>query len=79
MSILLGLAIGWLTRHWQLAMAGRDPAFLFIAFPVAIWASFVESWVVATYLGEFIIFVVVLFLVRASFPLLRTVMERVRT
>ncbi len=78
-SILLGLALGWLTRHWQLAMVGRDPAFLFIAFPVAIWASFVESWVVATYLGEFIIFVVVLLFVRASFPLLRTVMGRART
>lgn len=78
-SILLGLALGWLTRHWQLAMVGRDPAFLFIAFPAAIWASFVESWVVATYLGEFIIFVVVLFLVRASFPLLRTVVGKVRT
>lgn len=76
-SILLGLAIGWLTRHWQMAMVGRDPAFLLIAFPVAIWSSFVESWVVATYLGEFIIFVVILFLSRASIALFGSLKHRV--
>lgn len=59
-SILLGWGVGWLTRCWQHAMAGRDPAYFLIAFPVAVWVSFVESWVVATYLGEFIIFVVIL-------------------
>lgn len=69
-SLVVGLGIGWFTRNWQLAMVGRDPAFLLIAFPVAIWASFVESWVVATYLGEFIIFVVILFIARATFNLL---------
>ena len=70
-SILLGLGLGWFTRCWQQAMAGQDIAFLLIAFPVAIWASFVESWVVATYLGEFIIFVVLLLVARAASSLLR--------
>ena len=76
-SILLGLGIGWFTRRWQFAMVGRDPAFLLIAFPVAIWVSFVESWLVATYLGEFIIFVVILLSARASFALLRSVKDSV--
>ena len=75
-SLLVGLGIGWFTRCWQLAMIGRDPAFLLIAFPVAIWASFVESWVVATYLGEFIIFVVILFVARAFFNLLGRINHR---
>ncbi len=75
-SILLGLGIGWLTRCWQSAMMGRDPAFFLIAFPVAIWVSFVESWLVATYLGEFIIFVAILLSSRVSFALLRSVKDR---
>ncbi len=69
-STLLGLALGWFTRCWQHAIAGRDYAFLLIAFPVALWAGFVESWVVATYFGEFIIFVVILFAARATLALL---------
>jgi hypothetical protein len=76
-SILLGLAIGWLTRNWQLAMIGDDPAFFLIAFPVAIWASFVESWVVATFFGEFIIFVVVLLLSRVFIAQFRSLKQRV--
>ncbi len=76
-SILLGLVIGWRTRNWQLAMVGRDPAFFLIAFPVAIWASFVESWVVATYFGEFIIFAVILLLARAFISLFGSLKHRV--
>ncbi len=68
-SGLLGMAIGWLTRCWQRAAAGQDYAFLLIAFPVVLWAGYVESWVVATYLGEFVIFVVLLFLLRAGFSM----------
>ena len=76
-SILLGLGLGWLTRCWQYAIAGVDPAFFLIAYPVAIWASFVESWVVATYLGEFIIFVVMLLAVRTFITGLRLFREKV--
>jgi len=68
-SGLLGLAIGWLTRCWQRAAAGQDYAFLLIAFPVVLWAAYVESWVVATYLGEFVIFVVLLYLLRMGFSM----------
>ena len=72
-SILLGLVIGWLTRCWQYAMLGRDPAFFTIAFLAAIWASSVESWVVATYLGEFTIFVVIYLSARAIFAIFRSI------
>lgn len=65
-SLLLGLAIGWLTRCSQRAMMGLDPAYFIIAFPVLFWACFVESWIVATYLGEFIIFIVLLLVMRLA-------------
>jgi hypothetical protein len=57
-SVLLGLEIGWLTRRWQIAASGSDPAFFLIAFPVALWASYVETWIAATYIGGFMTIVV---------------------
>jgi len=63
-SILLGLAIGGLTHYSMLAVSGARPEYFIIAFNVAIWACFVESWLVSTYLGEFVIFVVILFIAR---------------
>ena len=53
-SLLIGAEIGWLTRRWQFAAGGSDLAFLLIAFPAALWASFVESWIAATYVGGFL-------------------------
>ena len=53
-SILVGLEIGWLTRRWYMATRGLDPAFFVIAFPTALWASFVESWIAAQYVGGFL-------------------------
>ena len=63
-SILLGLAIGWLTRYSFLAVYGTRSEYFIIAFPAAIWACFVESWLVSSYLGEFLILVVVLLIAR---------------
>lgn len=57
-SILLGLEMGWLTRRWQIAASGDDPAFFLIAFPVSLWAVYVESWIAASYIGGFITIVV---------------------
>ena len=56
-SILLGLENGWLTRRWHMAAGGSDPAFFLIAFPTAVGAAFVESWIAATYIGGFLIYV----------------------
>jgi hypothetical protein len=53
-SLLIGLELGWLTRRWHIAAAGKDLAFFVIAFPTALWASFVESWIAANYVGGFI-------------------------
>lgn len=63
-SILLGLAIGWLTQYSFLAVYGARTEYFIIAFPAIIWACFVESWLVSSYLGEFLIFVVVLLIAR---------------
>lgn len=63
-SILLGLAIGWLTRYSFLAVYGTRPEYFIIAFPAVIWACFVESWLVSSYLGEFLILAVVLLIAR---------------
>jgi hypothetical protein len=65
-SVLLGLAIGWLTHYSFLAVSGERPEYFLIAFPVAIWACFVESWLVSSYLGEFMIFVVILLIARIA-------------
>lgn len=64
-SILLGLAIGWLTQYSFLAVYGARSEYFIIAFPAVIWACFVESWIVSNYLGEFLIFVVMLLITRA--------------
>jgi hypothetical protein len=63
-SILLGLSIGWLTQYSLLAVYGVRSEYFIIAFPVVIWACFVESWLVSSYLGEFLIFVLVLLISR---------------
>lgn len=65
-SIYLGLVLGWFTRCSHLARSGRDPAFFLIAVPVVFWACFVEAWVVPTYIGEFVIFVVLFFAARVG-------------
>lgn len=53
-SILLGLEFGWLTYRWHFANRGLDPAFFLVAFPVALWATFVENWIAASYIGGFL-------------------------
>lgn len=58
-SLLLGLEVGWMTRRWQIAASGADPAFFLIAFPVALWGAYVESWIAASYIGGFITFVII--------------------
>lgn len=63
-SVLLGLAIGWLTHYSFLAVTGVRPEYFIVALPAAIWACFVESWLVSGYLGEFVIFAVVLIIAR---------------
>lgn len=63
-SVLLGLVLGWLTHYSFLALLGVRPEYFIIAFPATIWACFVESWLVSTYLGEFLIFVFMLFVSR---------------
>ena len=63
-SVMMGLAIGWLTHYSFLAVSGVRTEYFVVAFSAAIWACFVESWLVSGYLGEFVIFVVVLFSVR---------------
>ncbi len=68
-SVLLGLEFGWFTRRWHMASRGRDPAFFLIAFPSAIWASYVETWIAASYIGGFLTFNVIWLVARAVFNL----------
>lgn len=63
-SVLLGLAIGWLTHYSFLAVSGARLEYFVIAFSAAIWACFVESWLVSSFLGEFVIFVVIITIAR---------------
>lgn len=57
-SVLLGLELGWLTQRWHIAIRGQDPAFFFIAFPAALWAAYVESWIAASHIGGFLTIVI---------------------
>ncbi|MCX7177153.1 MAG: hypothetical protein NT159_25190, partial [Proteobacteria bacterium] len=57
-SILLGLEFGWLTRRWHIAAKGLDPGYFVVALPVALWASYVETWVAASYIGGFLTLVI---------------------
>jgi hypothetical protein len=75
-SILLGLEIGWFTRHWQLAVAGRDPAYLLIAIPVVIFGANIETWVVASYIGGFLTLVVTWFIARLVLSRLLTAQNK---
>ena len=61
-SSLIGISIGIFTYFSFMAMNGRMTAYFFVAFPIIVWAFFVESWLVSTYLGEFIIFLAQLLL-----------------
>jgi hypothetical protein len=79
-SILIGFEIGWLTQRWHIAAGGRDLAFFVIAFPTALWASFVETWIAANYVGGFI--TIVLLWCLAKFLILKLfvgALPRVRT
>lgn len=53
-SVLLGVELGWLTRRWHFAVRGRDLAFYVVAFPTALLAAYVESWIAANYVGGFL-------------------------
>jgi hypothetical protein len=75
-SVLLGLEFGWLTRRWQLALAGRDPAFFLIAFPAVLGGLYVETWVAASYIGGFMTLVGVWFVARPVFSRHRATEER---
>lgn len=66
-SVLLGLEFGWFTRRWQMASRGRDPAFFLIAFPSAIWACFLETWIAASYIGGFLTLNILWLVARAVF------------
>jgi hypothetical protein len=57
-SLLIGAEVGWMTHRWHVAVDGHDLAFFVIAFPSALWGAFVESWIAATYIGGFLLLVV---------------------
>lgn len=59
-SSCLGLVIGGLSYYSSLASSGYASEYFLVCVPVAIWSGFVESWIVSTYLGQFIIFLVLL-------------------
>ena len=56
-SLFVGGCFGWLSRCSSKAQEGGDPAYFFVAYPALASAAFVESWIVATYIGGFAIIV----------------------
>lgn len=70
-SIYLGACFGFLSRLATGAQSGRDPAYLFVAFPALFSAAFVESWIVSTYIGGMAVIVFSYFAARFSISLAR--------
>ncbi len=70
-SIYLGVCFGFLSRLAVRAQAGRDPAYLFVAFPALFSAAFVESWIVSTYIGGMAVIVLSYFVASFSITLAR--------
>jgi hypothetical protein len=56
-SIYLGIVFGIFSKVGLIAARGTDVAYLFVAYPLLISATFVESWIVATYIGGLAIIV----------------------
>lgn len=56
-SVFIGCCFGWLSRCSSQAQRGNDTAYFFVAYPALASAAFVESWIVATYIGGFAIIV----------------------
>lgn len=66
-SVLYGLAIGWLTNYYFLALRGRRVEYFLIALPIVFNSFFVERWLVANILAQFVIFAMVLMVLRLIF------------
>jgi hypothetical protein len=72
-SLLLGLQLGWFTRHWFYAIQGHDQSYLIIAFPAAFYGLNVETWIAASYFGGFITMVIMWWIAK---PLIGTMVKR---
>ena len=75
-SLILGLCLDWFTRQWHTAASGQDLSFYLVALSVCIWAANVESWIVGSYFGEFIIVLVLLIMSKFGFWLHRTLQRK---
>jgi hypothetical protein len=73
-SMMIGAEIGFFTRRAHLADATGDVAFFIVAFPITVWAAFVESWIAAQYIGGFVTLVALWYIAR--FFLLRLFVGR---
>lgn len=61
-SFFIGLVIGVFDYMCRLSLTGHFPEYYIIAIPAFIWAAFVESWLIISYLGQFVIIMVLLVL-----------------
>lgn len=57
-SLVMGLLFSFLTIEWFKSVQGVNSAYYFIAFHAVTWTANVESWIVGTYIGEFIVMMV---------------------
>lgn len=75
-SLVLGLQLGWFTKHWFYAIQGHDQSYLIIAFPAAFYGLNVETWIAASYFGGFITLVVMWWIAK---PLIGTMTRKNRS
>ena len=59
-SFFIGLVIGVFDCMCRWSLTGHFPEYYIIAIPAFIWAAFVESWLIISYLGQFVIIIALL-------------------
>lgn len=72
-SILLGLELGWFTKKWNSLMHGSSElGIFFFSIPVILSSFWIETWVVATYVGGFLTLVILIKAVDFGLPIFLT-------
>lgn len=70
-SIMMGLMLSYFNFESRAAISGHRIGYFLIFYQVILWASNVEAWIVGSYLGEFVILVVMLNAFNFSFHFFR--------
>lgn len=78
-SLVFGLIIGFTNLIWKKAMSGQFDSYFLFAMHIALWAMYIESWFVATILGEILIILSMMGLMHFGLKFLNLIFVKRRT